>query len=212
MYKIIYFCIAAFISSVCFSQDTITIQHRAYKTTYSKSKRHPVMVEWWLTKQMLACSKKVKRTDDFKPDPKIKLYTNIENDYEGSGYDRGHVFPASYAECSNLVMAESFYYSNIIPQTPELNRGDWKVVEELTKLEARKNDSVYVWAGAVGERTKIGFTTVPKQCWKVIYVKKTNEYFAFIFDNNSKKPNGIRDNKTTVETIEKLTGFKFKIY
>lgn len=193
------------------AQDTITIQHKAYKTTYSKSKQYPIKVEWWLTKAMLNCSIKIKRTDNFEPDPKLPQHTNLQQFYNNSGYDRGHVFPAADGGCDIVKMKESFYFSNMIPQTPQLNRGDWKMVEELTRLEVSQDDSVYIWAGGIGEVKKIGKMSIPKQCWKVIYVKKTNEWFAFLFNNDKTKANGILDNKVTVNLIEQKTGFKFKI-
>jgi endonuclease G len=203
--------ILLFISFGAYAQDTITIQHKAYKTTYSKSKQYPIKVEWWLTKAMLNCNIKIKRTDNFEPDPKLPQHTNLQQFYNSSGYDRGHVFPAADGGCDIVKMKESFYFSNMIPQTPQLNRGDWKMVEELTRLEASQDDSVYIWAGAIGEIKKIGKMSIPKQCWKVIYVKKTNEWFAFLFENDNIKANGINDNKVTVNLIEQKTGFKFKV-
>ena len=199
-----------FIVVTTYSQDIVTIKHKAYKTTYSKSKQYPVKVEWWLTKRMLGCDVKIKRTDNFGPDPKLLKETNLQQYYNSSGYDRGHNFPAADASCDLTSMVESFYFSNMTAQTPQLNRGDWKMVEELTRLEALQDDSVHVWTGSVGEIKKIGKMSIPKQCWKVIHVKKTNEWFAFLFNNDNTKANGINDNKVEVKVIEQLTGFKFK--
>jgi len=199
------------ISFTISAQDLVTIQHKAYKTTYSKSKNYPVKVEWWLTKAMVSCPTKVKRTDNFGPDPKQIVNTNLQQYYNNSGYDRGHNFPAADGACDVVSMTESFYFSNMTPQTPQLNRGDWKMVEELTRLEALQDDSVYIWTGSVGEIKKIGALSVPKQCWKVLYIKKTKEWFAFLFNNDNTKANGINDNKVTVKVVEQLTGFKFKI-
>lgn len=207
-YPIILLLLAANLSASC--QDLATIEHKSYKTTYSKSKNYPVKVEWWLTRAMVSCSIKVKRTDNFNPDPKLPANTSLQQYYNASGYDRGHNFPAADGACDAVSMIESFYFSNMTPQTPQLNRGDWKMVEELTRLEASQNDSVYVWTGSVGEVKKIGALSIPKQCWKVLYIKKTDEWFAFLFDNDRSKPNGINDNKVDVKVIEQLTGYKFK--
>lgn len=193
------------------AQDTITIYHKAYKTTYSKSKQYPVKVEWWLTRNMLNCGTKTKRTDNFEPDPELTEYTNLQQYYNGSGFDRGHVFPAADGGCDLVKMKESFYFSNMLPQTPQLNRGDWKVLEGMTREEANKYDSIYVWAGAVGESKKIGKMSVPKQCWKVVYVKRMNTYTAYLFENNNSKADGLKNNEVPVSVIEQITGFKFKI-
>lgn len=193
------------------SQDVVVIEHKAYKSTFSVSKKHPILVEWWLTKKMLSCDEVVERTDDFKADPSCKDVTDLDENYKGSGYDRGHVFPAQYGACDIVIMKESFYFSNVFPQTPQLNRGDWKTVEELTKMEARQFDSVYVWAGSLGGNKKIGSVSVPELCWKVIYIKKTKEYFAFLHKNDFSKPDGINNNKVDLKTIERITGRKFVI-
>lgn len=203
--------LALLIPIVSYSQDTVNLRYKAFKVLYSKSRRNPVKVEWWLTRKMVSCNTKVEREDSFRPDLRLVSFTNVSEDYVNSGYDRGHMFPAADGRCNLAIMQECFLFTNIAPQTPQLNRGDWKTVEELSRLEASKADSVYIWAGSVGEVKKIGSVSVPDKFWKVIYVKKTKEYFAFLFNNNTSKPNGINDNKTTVKNIESLTGFKFTI-
>jgi DNA/RNA endonuclease G (NUC1) len=96
------------------------------------------------------------------------------------------------------------------PQYHSLNAGDWKSVEVLERKIALEKDSVRIWCGNVGEIKRIGRVAVPKQCWKVIYVKKTKEWSAFLFENNTSKPDGYLNNQVSVSVIEKLTGFKFK--
>ena len=109
------------------AQDTITIKHKAYSTTFSKSKGYPVKVEWWLTKAALTCPVKVKRGDKFIPDPKLAAETDLQSSYTGQGFDRGHNFPAADASCDQVANEESFYFSNMTAQYPALNRGDGKI-------------------------------------------------------------------------------------
>jgi len=192
------------------AQDTITLHHKAYSTTFSKSKHYPVKVEWWLTKAMLNCTDKVKRTDKFIPDPKLPNETDLQADYNNTGFDRGHNFNAADGACDQITMEESFYFSNMTAQYPSLNRGDWKALESWTREIASKEDSVHIWCGSIGIEKKIGTTAIPKQCWKVIYIKKTNEWLAYLFNNDTSKADGIDNNKVTITKIEKLTNFKFK--
>lgn len=201
--------VALLASFFSYSQSTVTVKHKAYKTTFDKTKYYPTVVEWWLTKKMVSCNTKTERTDAFGPDPKLEKETDLAGDYKGSGYDRGHNFPAADAACNETAMKESFYFSNMTPQTPQLNRGDWKTLEEATRLEAEKNDSIRIWCGAIGEIKRIGRVSVPEKCWKVIYIKKTNSIAAFLFDNNDTKPDGYVNNKVDVAVIERLTGLKF---
>ena len=51
---------------------------------------------------------------------------------------------------------------------------------------------------------------VPTQCWKVIYIVKTKEWMAYLFNNTTDKPTGVNSHKVTVADITKLTGFKFQ--
>jgi endonuclease G len=198
------------VAVISYSQDTVTLHHKAYSTTYSKSKHYPVKVEWWVTRAGLTCPIKAKRGDRFIADPKLPAETNLQADYTGQGFDRGHNFPAADAACNQVSNNESFYFSNMTAQYPSLNRGDWKSLEILVRDYAIKEDSVHVWCGSVGVAKKIGTTSVPTQCWKVIYFKKSNEWMAFLFDNNTMKADGLKNNEVTLDEIEELTGFKFK--
>jgi endonuclease G len=192
------------------AQDVVILKHKAYTTYYSKSKHYPVKVEWWITKVSLTCPIKVKRGDKFIPDPLLLNETNLQADYTGAGFDRGHNMPAADASCDQVANEESFYFSNMTAQYPALNRGDWKTLEMLSREIALKDDSVRVWAGSVGVANKIGTTSVPTQCWKVIYIVKTKEWMAFVFNNTTDKADGINNNKVTVADVEKLTRLKFK--
>jgi hypothetical protein len=44
----------------------------------------------------------------------------------------------------------------------------------------------------------------------VFYVVRNKEWFAFLFENDLSKPDGINNNKVDLADVEKLTGFKFK--
>jgi endonuclease G len=191
--------------------DTVVIKHTNYTSTFSLSKKYPVMVEWWVTKSMVSCPQPLKRKDNFKPDPKLFSHTDIVKDYIGSGFDRGHMMPAADNLCqTQLVQDESFYFSNMSAQTPQLNRGDWKSLESFTRNETKIKDSVHVWVGNIGEIKKIGRVSVPKYCWKVVYVKKDDRWSAYLFENNTSKPDGFKNNEVSVGEITKLTGITFR--
>lgn len=204
--------IALFLNVSLKAQDTVRLVHKEYITVFSKSLKYPVLVEWWITKAKVTCANPIPRKDQFAPDPLLAKETDLMADYKGSGTDRGHMAPAADNQCSgDQAMKECFYFSNMTPQYHSLNAGDWKTLETLTRDLGAKEDSVKVWAGSIGSSKQIGSIHVPTKCWKVIYIKKTKEWMAYIFNNDTSKPDGISNNKVTVEQIEKLTGFKFKI-
>ena len=192
-------------------QDQVVLKHTNYTSLFSKSKKYPVMVEWWVTKSMVSCPTPLKRKDNFKPDPLLPEHTNIAKDYVGSGYDRGHMMPAADNLCqTQLIQDESFYFSNMSAQTHRLNAGDWKSLETFTREESSLKDSIHVWAGNVGEVKKIGSVSVPKYCWKVIHIKKENKWVAYLFENNTSNPDGFKNNEVSLKEITSLTGFTFR--
>jgi len=203
--------VVLFLSLSLSAQDTVRLVHKEYTTVFSKSKKYPVLVEWWLTKQKVTCTSPVPRKDQFIPDPLLASETDLTKDYTGSGFDRGHMAPAADNQCSGPdAMKECFYFSNMTPQYGSLNRGDWKTLEMKTRDLAESQDSVKIWTGSVGEKRKVERLSIPDKCWKVIYIKKTGEFLAYIFNNDQSKADGIDNNKVDVKEVEALTNFKFK--
>jgi endonuclease G len=202
-----------FIMVSAVAQDVVILKHTNYTSHYSVSKKYPVMVEWWITKAKVGCETPMARKDNFKPDPSLPAETDLADDYVGSGTDRGHMMPAAENLCQTpAVQDECFYFSNMAAQYHSLNAGDWKSVETMEREWAKKDDSVHVWCGNLGVAKTLGNdkVAVPVQCWKVLYFVKSKEWMAFLFDNNTSKPDGIHNNQVDVADIEKLTGFKFK--
>lgn len=194
-----------------FSQDTIRISHTKYASVFDIKKKYPILVEWWTTKSMVSCDFPLKRKDNFKPDPKLPKETDLSRDFLKSGKDRGHMMPAADNLCQTQeIQDECFYFSNISAQNHRLNAGDWKSLETFVRAEAQIKDSIKVWAGNIGENGKIGKVSVPKQCWKVIYIKKEKKFRAFLFENDLSEPTGFEDNEIPVEKLEKIVGFKFR--
>ena len=188
------------------------------------------MVSWIDTKERCNC-KQIPRKNQFSPDPFLKKYTDIQNEYyilnkiEKSkslkGFDRGHMSPAADNQCPMTIngktiqpqtlQKECFYFSNIVAQYHSLNAGDWKKLEERTRQLATLEDSVYVWCGSVGVLIKLDEMAVPLKCWKVIYIKKTKTYECYIFNNTTDKPVGIDNWRVSLDEVQKLSGYKFLV-
>src|SRR5690606_14328696 len=90
-----------------------------------------------------------KRTDNFRPDPKIASGTATNADYLRSGYDRGHLAPAADMGWSIASMSESFYFSNMSPQMPGFNRGIWSQLEKLMRTWAIEYGNIFLATGPV---------------------------------------------------------------
>lgn len=195
-----------------FKKDPIVkLTHTGYIAYYNTDLRYSVNIEWWDTRARLVCPEsKVPRKDAFAPDPLLAAETDLMDDYKGSGFDRGHMCPAADNQCSSELQKECFYFSNMSPQYHSLNAGIWKTLESRTRELATEFDSVKVWCGSLGSAGKIGTVTIPTHCWKVIFIKKTKVWEAYLFENTKVQPKDLASKLTPLSKIETITRIKFK--
>jgi len=145
------------------------------------------------------------RTGSFFPE-----VTNLDKDYKHSGYDRGHQMAAYDCGCDSIAMMESFYYSNVAPQSPKLNRGLWKRLEDYARQLVEDYDSVLVWCGSVTAGNKyIGRISVPDYCWKILYIKKLGVAKAYSIRNDWSFDRRLILCEVSVDSIQNMTGFRF---
>ena len=194
----------------------VVVKHKYYKSTFDTELNYPVKVEYWLTRNMHVCGKHIPRPGDFKEDPQIGKSNNLDVSYVKSGYDRGHNFPAYDGSCDQTGMYESFYYTNMTPQAPGLNRGGWKSLEENIRKESELNDSIYVATGSIqGISTKtVGGNGCPKvaipaSCWKAYWVKRTGKKVAYLFPNSKVDVKEVEKYRIDVKELEKTVGKLF---
>lgn len=173
-------------------------------------------VKWKITVDRLKKKNKVKRSDyPFTPDDTPLLQDKITTyDYSKSGYDRGHLSPAADNEHSKTAMKDCMEMTNIIPQTPELNRGPWKTLEESCRKWALSyNSTVYIAAGPVFSDTAevrfVGRVQVPDRCFKVILIQKPMIARGWIMDNSRKPESDYQAYRVSVDSVEALTGYDF---
>ncbi|RKR84130.1 DNA/RNA non-specific endonuclease [Mucilaginibacter gracilis] len=162
-------------STYCYSQgaatDTVTINQGNFKVTWSHSAKYPVKVVWKLTKEMLSCSQPLKRCNCFQADPQLAQESNLTADYAHSGYDQGHNFNAADDACaSSQVNVKCWYFTNMTPQLPHLNRITWKNLEDQCRNWVKGGDELVIECGSYGCVKKIGPDNVwvPAYCWKII--------------------------------------------
>lgn len=177
--------------------------------------------EWVKWKITVDRKPKVKRSKfPFTADDTRLLTDKVTSeDYNGSGYDRGHLSPAADNSHSTEAMKDCMEMTNIIPQTPELNRGPWKKLEENCRDWCKRDGStVYIVAGPIysdtaevkfiGRKRKI---QVPDKCFKVVLIaKRYNEKaMGWIMENNNNPEPDYQKYRVSVDSIEKLTGYDF---
>lgn len=189
------------------------LKRKGYTLSYNADYKTSQWVAWELTRK--ETKGKEGRTDKFLPDPDVlgaKAYTS---DYTKSGYDRGHMAPAADMKWSRQAMEESFFMSNICPQNPNLNRGDWNDLEEKSRQWAKKYGAVYIACGPIYDTKRpkrIGNNkvAVPDAFYKVILIndKKNPKAIGFIFPNKAgHKP--LNKYIVTVDSVEIRTNIDF---
>jgi endonuclease G len=192
--------------------DNIT-HHKGFSLQYSEEHEQPLWVAYELTKS--ETKNKFKRTNKFLQDPKISSKTANNKDYSKSGYDRGHLAPASDMGWSKQTMAESFYYSNISPQRPGFNRGIWKKLETQVRAWAKEYKAIYVATGPIlnNHSKAIGKNkvSVPAAFYKVILLVDDNgesKAIGFVM-KNARSKSLVKSFATSVDEVEQQTGLDF---
>ncbi|XP_010862820.1 endonuclease domain-containing 1 protein [Esox lucius] len=79
----------------------------------------------------------------------------LNQDYENSGYDRGHLYPVYHTSVNSAMIATSTL-TNAAPQDPRFNRGQWKVHEEVLAKRLNSCSKNYVVTGVVPGDTHVG--------------------------------------------------------
>ena len=198
------------------SQKDEVIHHSYYTLSYNEYHEQANWVAYKLTSDMIQ-NGSYNRTDNFRPDYKVKNESSQLSDYKGFGYDRGHLCPAGDMKISKMAMSESFYMSNISPQVPSFNRGIWKSLESIVRTWAIENDEIYIVTGPILSEEfaflgSIGSNSVsiPKYYYKVIldYKKPELKGIGFILEN-TKGQLPLVSYAISIDNIEELTGIDF---
>lgn len=159
------------------------------------------------------------RTNDFRIDSLVTTGTAVKADYWYSGYDRGHLAPSADFRWSPIALSESYYYSNMSPQLPELNREKWAELENAVRdYVLYHKEPVYVITGPVlhdslptmkneGRENEV---SIPEMYYKVVLDATGDEKrgVAFLIPNgNCTYP--IMSYATSIDVIERRTGLEF---
>lgn len=127
--------------------DQILI-NRHYIVGYSYYFRQPK----WALEIVDDAETEVQRKDPFRSDYRIPPMFRVDKeDYEGSGYDRGHLVASANQRGTVLQNSETFLLSNMSPQTPNFNQQIWKALEgKVRDLYLDKSIcEVYVISGPI---------------------------------------------------------------
>lgn len=189
------------------------LKREGYTVSYNADTKLPNWVAWHLTADR--CQGNAKRKQKaFHEDEDVPTPRATDWDYYSSGYDRGHMCPAGDNKWSEKAMVQSFLFTNICPQAPGLNRGDWNEMENQCRKWAKEYGDVYIVCGPIlykGKHKTIGKNkvVVPEAFFKVVLCMKGEpKAIGFIYKNaDGNRPKG--DYVNSVDQVERITGIDF---
>lgn len=163
----------------------------SFAVIHSSQTKTPLLVVERLTRASLKDAKGEERTDEFFPDPRLKVGDRASlNDYKGSGFDRGHMAPAA-DQPDATSMVQSFSLSHIVPQDPTNNRKVWAKLEgDTRKYAERAGGPVFVYSGPLFQDRAVqtigkGKVWVPTHLYKLVYDSSTQKAWAHVLPNTS---------------------------
>jgi endonuclease G len=194
-----------------------------YTLSYNRSKATANWVAWRLDSSWIGSAP---RQDDFRPDTTLPAgwYQVLNEDYSGSGYDRGHMCPSGDRTNTIPNNSATFLMTNMVPQLAANNQGPWEELETYCRTLAGQGNELYIFSGPIGNIGTIanGRVVVPAFTWKVVLVmpngsndlqraSKATRVFGIIVPNQP--PLNIntpwRTFRVPVNTVERLTGLDF---
>ncbi len=211
-------------------KDNYLMKKPQFALSYCNDRGTPNWVSWLLKKDHLGDAPR----KPFHPDMTLpRGFRRITpRDYTDSGFDRGHMCPHSDRADTVENSVATFVMTNMIPQAGEVNQKPWNDLEMYCRDLVRKHHKrLYIVCGPQGEggtgkhglrhTLADGRVTVPAVCWKVIMVLPDDDgddlakvnartrLIAVIMPNTDRIEHHWERYRTSVQKVEKLTGYAF---
>lgn len=142
--------------------------------------------------------------------------------YKGNGYDHGHICPSADRLSSEESNAQTFFLTNMQPQTHSFNAGIWARMEDQVRTWAESFDTLFICKGGTidSDNLILSYITngdetipVPKYFFMALLGKSGNSYSALGFwvehasGIGSKTP--LTDFVVNISQLEQLTDINF---
>jgi len=207
-------------------KDDSLVCHAALCLAFSKKYHLAKWVVHVLTPDII--EGRVSRTNNFRMDPMVP-YSGNDSDYfsttltkdnklkyQSYGYDRGHLAPSADFRWSSTALSESYYFSNITPQSPELNREKWAQIEGFLRGYIYNNPQSYLYivtAPVLKDSLPVikqgpNRLPIPEYHYKIAVDYEKKKGIAFLVpQKNLSYP--IDSYAVSIDSIEKITGINF---
>ena len=197
-----------------YGQPIVVLTNIGYLSGYCEAHRNPAWVSFSVSS--ITVGSTAKRPSKFLTDTRTASPV-AHGDYTGTGYDRGHMAP-NYAigtRYGHEAQRETFLMSNIVPQSPDLNRIWWRLLEEREANDfAVRMERVWVMTGPVfaGEVKKLpSGVDVPPAFFRIILDEENGQprVLAFIAPQTVTGHEPLAQFLTSVREVERQTGLDF---
>jgi endonuclease G len=214
--------------------DNYLLDEPYFALSYNSTKGTPNWVSWRLVRSDIGRAPR----GQFHPDPLLPRFLKrvVPNDYNGSGFDRGHMCPHSDRSADREMSEATFVMTNMVPQSPRNNQHGWNTLEIYTRdLVVKEHKVCYIVAGPYGEAgvgrngrrdtTPNGRVVVPAKTWKVILVlghdvddpadlddghgKHRIRLIGVVMPNDQTVGDSWAKYRVPVKEIEDMTGYTF---
>ncbi|MCB0550043.1 MAG: DNA/RNA non-specific endonuclease [Phaeodactylibacter sp.] len=171
----------------------------------------------------------VGRTNDFRPDPLVATGSAVEADYflkylkpdstydyDGFGYDRGHLAPSADFRWSERALSESYFYSNMSPQIDVFNREGWAELESLIRGYVFRNpgSQLFVVTGPILREglpvieRGVNKVSIPEYFYKVVLDREKGTGIGFIIPHRQINA-PLETFAVSIDEVEQRTGLDF---
>ena len=184
-----------------------------YAVMYSTTKKTSYWSATVITKEKSLA--KLPRKNSFIADPDLPMdHRAYPSDYEGTGYDKGHLTAFKDVGGNPIAAKETFFMSNMIPQSPGNNQNGWRLLEEYVRELSMSVGDLYVMTGPVYlsvplETIGKSKVAVPDAIYKIVVSKEKKFILAILVPNVPITKKDLNKYITELRTIEDATGIKF---
>lgn len=161
-------------------RDSVRVKNRVFDVVYSEKLEQP---KWLMYRSVNRPTLVNRGTMDFYTEPTIK--TSDAQDYYANEWDKGHLAPAATFSDSLHILKQTFSYLNCMLQQQDLNRGEWRLLEEQERVWDNLEPltiKIQLVFDATSKKLATG-ATIPSHIYKHIYFEKQKKWKCFKFPN-----------------------------
>ena len=201
-----------------------SISHSAYSLSYNEDHEQANWVMHIILPEIV--NGNTSRSNDFREDSLVTTGTSFEEDYflktkkddgkyeyDGFGYDRGHLAPSADFKWSKKALSESYFYSNMSPQLGDFNRLKWAELESwMRDYVTQENTSLIIVTAPVLSddllkvERGVNKVSIPKYFVKVALDLKNKRGIGFILPHE-KIELPLEAYAVSIDSVESMLGY-----